>query len=77
MRALVVECRSVIKEVSRMAGTNRVSVNVEGITLTAPYEIKSDVVTVFSALGSKSTQMGDNTAEYVARMLLQEIIKET
>ena len=55
---------------------NRVSVNVEGITLTATYEIKSDVVTVISALGSKSTQMGDNTAEYVARMLLQEIVKE-
>jgi hypothetical protein len=55
---------------------NRVSVNVEGITLTATYEIKSGVVTVISALGSKSTQMGDNTAEYVARMLLQEIVKE-
>ncbi len=60
-----------------MAGTNRVSTDVDGITLTATYETKSDVVTVFSALGSKSTQMGDNTAEYVARMLLQEIIKET
>ena len=59
-----------------MADMNRVSVNVEGITLTAPYETKSGVVTVFSALGSKSTQMGDNTAEYVARMLLEEIIKE-
>ena len=56
---------------------NRVSVNVDGITLTATYEIKSGVVTVFSALGSKSTQMGDKTAEYVARMLLYEIIKET
>ncbi len=56
---------------------NRVSVNVEGITLTATYEIKSGVVTVFSALGSKSTQMGDYTAEYVAQMLLQEIVKET
>ena len=55
---------------------NRVSVNVEGITLTATYEIKSGVVTVISALGSKSTQMGDNTPEYVARMLLQEIVKE-
>ena len=55
---------------------NRVSVNVEGITLTATYEIKSGVVTVISALGSKSTQMGDNTAEYVARLLLQEIVKE-
>ena len=55
---------------------NRVSVNVEGITLTATYEIKSGLVTVISALGSKSTQMGDNTAEYVARMLLQEIVKE-
>jgi hypothetical protein len=60
-----------------MAGTNRVSVNVEGITLTATYETKSGLVTVFSALGSKSTQMGDNTAEYVARMLLEEIVKET
>ncbi len=55
---------------------NRVLVTVEGIKLTATYEIKSGVVTVISALGSKSTQMGDNTAEYVARMLLQEIVKE-
>ncbi len=54
----------------------RVSVDVDGITLTATYEIKSGVVTVFSALGSKSTQMGDYTAEYVAQMLLQEIVKE-
>ena len=54
---------------------NRVSVTVEGIKLTAPYEIKSGIVTVFSALGSKSTQMGDHTAEYVARMLLREIIE--
>ncbi len=60
-----------------MADMKPVSVNVDGITLTAKYETKSGLVTVFSALGSKSTQIGDNTAEYVARMLLYEIIKET
>ncbi len=60
-----------------MADMKRVSVDVDGITLTATYETKSGLITVFSALGSKSTQIGDNTAEYVARMLLCEIIKET
>ncbi len=60
-----------------MADMKRVSVDVDGITLTATYETKSGLVTVFSALGSKSTQIGDHTAEYVARMLLYEIIKET
>ena len=59
-----------------MADMKRVSVNIEGIIFTAPYEIKSEVVTVFSSLGSKSTQMGDYTAEYVARILLREIIEE-
>lgn len=40
----------------------------------AHYYVENNVVTVQSAYGSTSTQVGGSTAEVVARILLREIL---
>lgn len=47
----------------------------DGKKHTASYSVKSGVVTVESALGRRSTQVGGSTAQMVARMLLREILQ--
>jgi hypothetical protein len=50
------------------------SVDVDGTVHEAEYTVGSKVVTVLSAYGSASTQIGGLSAEMVARMLLREIV---
>ncbi len=56
------------------ATTSTVSVNVDGTVRDATYTVGSKVVTVESAYGSASTQIGGLSAEAVARLLLREIL---
>ena len=45
-------------------------------TYSAFYRVEGGVVTVTTISGRKSTQVGGSTAEFVARMLLRELIDE-
>jgi hypothetical protein len=50
------------------------SVEFDGKTYSAHYSVQAKVVTVESAYGSQSTQVGGATAEAVARMLFRELL---
>jgi hypothetical protein len=45
----------------------------EGVTLSGTYSVEGDVVTVKTAFGVKSAQLGDTPAETLARILLREL----
>jgi hypothetical protein len=54
----------------------KIDVEFEGKKHSAVYTIDSDIVTITSGYGSKSTQSGGSPVEIIARMLFIEILVE-
>ncbi len=52
---------------------HEISIEFEGKTYKASYYVESKVVTMQSAYGSLSTQVGGSRGDFVARMLFREI----
>ncbi len=51
------------------------SIKREGKTYNASYYVLQGIITVVSAWGHKSTQVGDSPPEVIARLLLRELIE--
>lgn len=53
-----------------------ITVESEGKTYTASYNVSKGVITVSTGLDSKSTQVGGLPPEHLAKLLLRELIRE-
>ncbi len=54
-----------------------ISVEVNGKIYKGTYEVRSKMIFVSSAYGSKTTQIGGMPQEALAKMLLREILRES
>lgn len=65
-----------MKKKSKPRLRSNITVEFDGKKHSAEYTIESDIVTVTSGHGSKSTQEGGSPSEVIARMLFKEILEE-
>jgi hypothetical protein len=56
--------------------SEKISAEADGKTYTGHYEVKRRLITVATANGQKTTQLGGTPAAVLARQLLLELIRE-
>jgi hypothetical protein len=49
---------------------------IDGVTMSGTYSVEDGIITVTTALGTKSTQVADSPPEVLARIMLRELLDD-
>jgi hypothetical protein len=61
---------------SRPTSVREITVIIDGKTYEGTYYVQQSLVYVQSASGGKATQVGGSRPEFIARLLLSELVRE-